>query len=364
MQHTVIFIGSLFRKNTIFYEYINREIFKTLGKIDNIHFFNDQDKELFLSLETLISKNAKLLIVCSKNNFSVIGKLLCTLNEDIQIVKEEMLLPSKSDIFAKDSYLLKIPTSEINVIQAEVGLEFPEILLEKVLHKETLHIFEDHGDDIRLLLSPLAESFDVSFDVNTFISSWEQVEVHSHKYGELSGFITAAHALLKGKIIVSKNIISYIIERLAQQNKKITTAESCTGGLIATLITRESGSSAVFDGAIVTYCNEKKTQWLGVDEEILIKHGAVSKETVLAMSQGAKDVAEADFALSVSGIAGPSGGSSEKPVGMVYLSVCSEKEHKSELLHLSGDRNYIQQQAAFHAIKMLLLSDKELFFKS
>lgn len=364
MQHNVIFVGSLFRKNKLFYEYINRELLNSLGEIDNIHFFKDQDKALFLSLENFITSSSKLVIVCSKASFSVMGRLLCTITEDTQIVKDEMLLPSKSDVYAKDSYLVNIGESQVNVIQAQLGQRYPEILFDHLSHNAMLHIFEEDENDIKLLLSPLAESFDVSFETNAFIQGWHHIEVNAHKYGELTGFITATHTLFKDKIIAASNIMAYIIDRLEHNQKKITTAESCTGGLIATLITGESGSSQVFDGSIVTYSNEKKSQWLGVEEAILIEYGAVSKETVLAMSQGAKDVADADFALAVSGIAGPTGGTIDRPVGMVYLSLCSKNKHETQLLYLNGDRNYIQQQAAFHAIKMLLLSDKELFFKS
>jgi nicotinamide-nucleotide amidase len=362
MQHNVIFVGSLFRKNQIFYEYIKRELLKSLGNIDNIHFFNDQDKALFLSLESFIQQSQKLVIICSKSNFSVMGRLLCTISEDSQIVKDEMLIPSNTDVYAKNSYLLNVHDTNVNVMQAEPTKAFPEILFEDPTPQAVLHIFDENEHDLKLLLTPLAESFDISFDVNEWIDLWLVVEISALKYGELTGFIHAATALLKGKVIASSNIMAYIIDKLQKDQKKITTAESCTGGLIATLITSQSGSSAVFDGGIVTYSNEKKNQWLGVDEEILIKHGAVSKETVLAMSQGAKDVAEADYALSISGIAGPSGGSAEKPVGLVYISICTKNVHIASMLQLFGDRNYIQHQAAYHAIKMLLLSDKELFF--
>jgi nicotinamide-nucleotide amidase len=190
------------------------------------------------------------------------------------------------------------------------------------------------------------------------------VDVYASKYGELSGFITAATSLWPDNLIATSNIISYIIDRLEKNGAKVTTAESCTGGLISTLLTKESGSSNVFDGGIVTYSNEKKIQWLGVEESILQEYGAVSEQTVLAMSRGAKEVAEADFALAVSGIAGPTGESDGKPVGLVYLALCSKERHESKRLLLSGDRNYIQMQAAYHAIKMLILSDKTIFFEN
>ncbi|MCE9597659.1 MAG: nicotinamide-nucleotide amidohydrolase family protein [Spirochaetia bacterium] len=102
------------------------------------------------------------------------------------------------------------------------------------------------------------------------------------------------------------------------QNLKLGLAESCTGGLIAKLITDRSGSSQYFQGSCVVYANEAKTKLLGVSQDILAKHGAVSEETALAMASGALDVLGADISISITGIAGPDGGSKEKPVGTVY----------------------------------------------
>lgn len=362
MQHNVIFIGSQFRSNTMFYEYINRSLLKSLRTIDSIAFFDDSDKALFLALEIMLNKPSKLLLVCSKTSFSVVGRLLCTLTEDTQVVKDDMLLPSKTDVYTEDSYLLNYEHTQVGVMLAEVTKVLPSLLFKEQAHAIILHIFEESEADIKLLLSPLAESYDVIFKVTMFIEGWYTVEASSLKYGELTGFISATTSLLNQKVIATTNIMAYIIDRLQQNNKKVTTAESCTGGLIASLFTKESGSSNVFDGGIVTYSNEKKIEWLGVEEEILISYGAVSEETVLAMSQGAKDVATADFALSVSGIAGPTGGTEDKPVGLVYLSICTPTLHEAFPLYLHGDRNYIQLQAAYHAIKSLILSDKIIFF--
>ena len=135
------------------------------------------------------------------------------------------------------------------------------------------------------------------------------------------------------------------------------------GGLLTYFFTHESGASTVFDGSLVTYSNPIKANWLAVDEEKLLTFGAVSSEVVDEMSAGALDVSHADFALAVSGIAGPDGGSEEKPVGTVYIAARSKSELNTQKLNLQGDRNYVQEQSAFYAIKMLLLMDKEVFFK-
>lgn len=115
----------------------------------------------------------------------------------------------------------------------------------------------------------------------------------------------------------TKSRAQQLVDLLLAQGKTVTTVESCTGGLIAGAITSISGSSAVFDYGFVTYSNAAKTKLVGVPEYLLNAHGAVSIEVAASMAEGARKTAGAAMALSVTGIAGPTGGSYEKPVGMV-----------------------------------------------
>lgn len=110
-----------------------------------------------------------------------------------------------------------------------------------------------------------------------------------------------------------------VIERASGFGLKIATAESCTGGLIAALLTEVPGSSAVVDRGFVTYSNEAKTEMIGVPAELIEAHGAVSREVALAMVEGALAASRADLAVAVTGVAGPGGGSREKPVGQVHF---------------------------------------------
>lgn len=113
---------------------------------------------------------------------------------------------------------------------------------------------------------------------------------------------------------------------LTERKMKITTAESCTGGMIAQMITDISGASSVFDCGIVSYSNGIKSSLLGVSEATLRKYGAVSEETVREMVSGALEVSGADIAVAVSGIAGPSSDDTNKPVGLIYIAVATNKE--------------------------------------
>ena len=112
----------------------------------------------------------------------------------------------------------------------------------------------------------------------------------------------------------------------------------------------------------MTYSNELKDNWLAVEGSALEEFGAVSAEVVAQMSEGTMNVSHADYTLSISGIAGDTGGTDLKPVGTVFVGVRSKEDHKEVHLQLQGDRNYIQHQSVLEAIKMLLSIDKEIFF--
>ncbi|MCQ2514754.1 MAG: CinA family protein [Ruminococcus sp.] len=128
-----------------------------------------------------------------------------------------------------------------------------------------------------------------------------------------------------------------VVNLLIEKNLKLATAESCTGGLISERITRVSGASRVFDCGICSYANEIKTKLLGVSEETLNTVGAVSEETAMQMAYGVRRLAGADIGVSTTGIAGPTGGTPEKPVGTVYVGICTEYENYAVRLNLGGD---------------------------
>ncbi|MDF1740484.1 MAG: competence/damage-inducible protein A [Verrucomicrobiales bacterium] len=144
--------------------------------------------------------------------------------------------------------------------------------------------------------------------------------------------IEAASVVVRSKyrediIAEAEDPIEEVIQRLLdEKGETVSTAESCTGGFIAHSITNASGSSRVFHQGFVTYANEAKRDLLGVPEEVLTQFGAVSNETVIAMAEGCLRVSGADHAIAVSGIAGPTGGSDEKPVGTVHVAVASKGE--------------------------------------
>lgn len=146
------------------------------------------------------------------------------------------------------------------------------------------------------------------------------------------------------------------LQELLRQNKKsVTCAESCTGGLIASMITEVSGSSDIFNGSLVSYSNEIKMQELHVKKENLDQFGAVSHEVVSDMLDGVLSKFKADYAIAVSGIAGPNGGTKNKPVGTVVIGIVSANAYKKVVTyHFKGNRTEVQIQAAKSSLVNLL----------
>ena len=130
-----------------------------------------------------------------------------------------------------------------------------------------------------------------------------------------------------------------VVSRLLEKGLKVATAESCTGGLLSERIPRVSGSSAVFECGICSYANSIKHKVLGVQETTLSVLGAVSAETAVQMAEGVRKLSGADIGISTTGIAGPTGGTPEKPVGLVYLGVCTKSQSYAIRLELGGKEN-------------------------
>ena len=150
------------------------------------------------------------------------------------------------------------------------------------------------------------------------------------------------------------NLEVLVGEKLAQSDRRLATAESCSGGLIAHRITNVSGSSGYFLGGVVTYCNEAKVELLGVSMDDLDRHGAVSETVARQMAQGVRKCFGADWGIGVTGIAGPAGGTAEKPVGLVYIAVAGARETHVACNHFIGSRESIKEQTADKAFELLL----------
>jgi nicotinamide-nucleotide amidase len=166
---------------------------------------------------------------------------------------------------------------------------------------------------------------------------------------ELEAGLDSRHLFSRAEIGTAELVLSLLRER----GLTLATAESCTGGLVAARLTDVPGSSDVFAGAVVAYSNEVKVAQLGVPEEVLREHGAVSAEAAAAMARGARERLGVDVAVSVTGVAGPDGGTEEKPVGLVFLHASGPMGEKQVRLDFPGDRETIRGRSAVTALHLV-----------
>lgn len=166
-----------------------------------------------------------------------------------------------------------------------------------------------------------------------------------------------------------KQLSARLVRELRERSLKIASAESCTGGLIAKMITDIPGASAVFDMGAVTYSNEMKTKLLDVPPELLAQYGAVSSQTARAMAEGVRRAAGADIGIATTGIAGPDGGTPDKPVGLVYIALADARRVRVDRLMIDApeaDRDFIRCKTAEIVLGNVLkfLEDDESFMNS
>lgn len=154
---------------------------------------------------------------------------------------------------------------------------------------------------------------------------------------------------------MSESSETIIVRLLTERRQTLALAESCTGGYIAHRVTNVPGASAIFTAGLVTYSNAAKQRFLGVRPETLEQHGAVSEPVAREMAEGARRAAQTDYAISVTGIAGPAGGTPDKPVGTVFIAVASAKETRAWRRFNPGERLAFKQATSDQALSELLV---------
>ena len=161
--------------------------------------------------------------------------------------------------------------------------------------------------------------------------------------------------ILNEKGIDPKDLSQMVVDRLIEKGEKIATAESCTGGSISKRITDVSGASAVFDCGVCSYGNNIKNKVLGVKKETLETVGAVSPQTAMEMALGVRNLADSHYGIATTGIAGPTGGTKEKPVGLVYIGISSQKNTYA-IKALLGEQGYNRENIRKIATDLALFS--------
>lgn len=221
---------------------------------------------------------------------------------------------------------------------------------------ESIGFTEENEFDI--VCSSLPHGPEVELSFGTYESS---PEAHEELSRLMESFITEIEGVLPGSLISRKgaSLVETLQQTLIERKETVCVAESCTGGMIGGAFTDLPGSSAVFNGGFICYTNDLKQKLLHVDAQILEEQGAVSQPVVEAMAQNAREVTGSDYALAVSGIAGPDGGSDEKPVGTVWMAVASSDGVISKKEVFNGNRHKIRMRTVYFVMNLLRRSLKK-----
>ncbi len=361
MQNTVLVVGEKFRYSEEFLEYLKRKIYAKITKIDAFLFIKENDPNILGELESFIDKSSNIIIATPKTSFALIGKTLSTHAQDTLVQKGDMLVPSKHIDYTDGSYLVKVQDKLVNVIRLDTTCEIPTIMIEETIKIKKAFILDSDEESAKLLIAPIAATSEINVTIFKNPSGYIEVIAEEKRYGNLDSFMQKLQKLFGDKIVIADSLEEFLIASLRAKKSTIAFAESCTGGLLSHMFVKISGASDVFVGSLVTYSNDAKIAWLRVSEEEIEENGAVSEQTVSQMLDGTLKISLADFAVAISGIAGPSGAVYGKPVGLVYIGV----KHKSGVLRVEkniffGDRELIQSSSAGCALKIICEILKEI----
>lgn len=251
---------------------------------------------------------------------------------EMEIAMREQILPYLSRQMGAQAHIVHRTVIVYGIPESKLALQIAD--WEKALPK-TMHLAYLPKDGIvRLRLSAYSGVTD------------EEVDAQIQKLIPLLGDSVLATQDLPLEVLVGAE--------LKRRGQTISTAESCTGGKLAVLLNRHAGSSEFYKGSVVAYANEVKENVLGVREQTLSEYGAVSEQTVREMAQGVKQLLQTDYAIATSGIAGPSGGTEQKPVGTVWIAVATPQKTEAQCFHFGKLRDKNTDRATLAALVKLL----------
>ena len=282
---------------------------------------------------------------------------------------------SNGKSYRKTLFLLPGPPREMQPMFEESAEPFLRSYFSEIKKNEILHVFGFAEAVVEEMIKPVIDiavfgdnksvefgilASDSVIDVKFSVSGTDELHIDETVNNLKTGILN----ILKDNVFgYGSDTLESVAGKLLLENRRtVSFAESCTGGMISQRITSVAGSSAYFKTSVTTYSNESKTKLLGVSRDTLNEFGAVSGETAKEMALGVLKLAESDYALSVTGIAGPGGATKEKPVGLVYIGIASKKGVQVHKYNFFGSRDDIRRRAANSALDLLrrkLLEDKK-----
>lgn len=327
-------IVKAFKKNLVFHEEILKEMEKSFEK-------RGRSMPKINQNQALIPQGAKPLA----NLFGVAPGIYMEEGDALFFVLPGVPLEMKWMLENEVLPILRSKGSEGFVIQRKLRTTG---IPESVIYEKIEELIDPTGD-VKIAFLPSFLGVDIKL-----ITNLKQKNEASPKIEELEKKIRE----ILGSYIYGtddQTLEEVVGKLLLDKGKTIAVAESCTGGLIGAKFTNVSGSSNYFERGVVTYSNKAKTELLGVPKEIIDKHGAVSEEVAILMAEGVRKLAKTDYGLSSTGIAGPTGGTPEKPVGLVYIGFANENDSFAQKFQLGEDRITNRERAAQAALNMVRL---------
>lgn len=306
-----------------------------------------------------------------KARFARFGRAMAPVNEkQADVVDGAVSLPNGNgtapgqwvEADGRVLVLLPGPPKEMRLIlDAEVLPRLRARAGGRVIRKRILRIAAMGESDVEQVVAPIYKTW--SNPKTTILGGAGQTELHlvadgaspKEADGLIEGLASSIRAALPNRIFSEdgRELHEVVGALLLERHATVSVAESCTGGLLAKRLTDVAGSSAYFDRGVVAYSNAAKTELVGVDPNLLASVGAVSEEVARALAVGARERSGSTYGIGITGIAGPGGGTAEKPVGLVFLALAGPDDVRVRRAHFPGDRERVRMQACQSALEML-----------
>ncbi|MCH9813567.1 MAG: CinA family protein [Epsilonproteobacteria bacterium] len=346
MSNALIYVGTALQYNQNYRRYLEDTITKRVGGLDQTFFVEEDAERVLLDIQHMQEISSNLFIIVT---------------EGMEFISK-VFIEHTLDLVSEGSYTLSIGLCMINILDVRLEEVLPQIVLQEK-YMQQLFFFYDSLSQMNTFESQLSR-FEISYQKSSFINGVVTYMLKAKGDQQFKDLFLVVDEKFYEQTILGDDLSKHIVDCLIDKEMTITCAESCTGGMIASRLVNNSGISAIFEGSVVSYSNDVKSRLIGVSEQTLHRHGAVSESCVREMLTGVMHKFEADIALAVSGIAGPDGGTEEKPVGTIFIGVKSIVQGmKIEKLQLNGNRNHIQESTVLSVFKLLIQSHKSLFFK-
>jgi nicotinamide-nucleotide amidase len=310
------------------------------------------------------------ILAALKARFDRYGRVMTAVNEkQADVIEGAVVLPNdrgtapgqRVDVPGGAAFLLPGPPSEMQpMFEAHVWPWLRARAGSRVIRTHVLKIAGMSESEVEQLVAPVYKTFDNP--QTTILSNPGLVELYFVATGDEADTRTRIEALAGavrerlGRAIFSedgRDLPAVVAAALRERGLTLSLAESCTGGLVAARLTETPGASAFLERAFVTYSNRSKVEELGVPAELLERHGAVSEEVAREMARGARRMAQTDIGAAITGIAGPDGGTPDKPVGLVYMALDGAAGETTRRAHFAGGRDRVRYQACQALLDMI-----------